>query len=164
MDRLIQLDGGLWPGFSGAPIVNMSGQIIGIATSALARGRAIVIPTAVLRRSGEQLLTHGRVAQPYLGVGTQSVELPARLRARLELQSSHGLLVMSVASPGPAETAGIMLGDVLIALDTLPTRDIESLTTALGRKQIGAVVPLTLLRGGEIVTVDVTLGARPHAR
>ncbi len=164
MDRLIQLDGGLWPGFSGAPIVDASGRIIGIGTSALARGRAVVIPVSVLRRSGEQLLAHGRVAQAYLGIGTQSVEIPARIRERLKLESTHGLIVLSVASRGPAETAGVTLGDLLVTLDAMPIPDIDSLRSALGKQPIGARVQLQLVRGGELQSLEVTLGARPHAR
>ncbi|MGH8285347.1 MAG: S1C family serine protease [Steroidobacteraceae bacterium] len=164
MDRLLQLDGGLWPGFSGAPIVDASGQIIGIGTSALARGRAVVIPVSVLRRSGEQLLAHGRIAQAYLGVGTQSVEIPARVRERLKLESTHGLIVLSIASQGPAETAGVMLGDVLVALDGTSIPDIDSLASALDERSIGSRVQLKLVRGGELQTLEVTLRARPHAR
>jgi serine protease Do len=164
MDRLIQLDGALWPGFSGAPIVDASGQIIGIGTSALVRGRAVVIPASVLRRSGEQLLAHGYVAHAYLGVGTQSVEIPAGTRERLKLESTRGLIVLSIASQSPAETAGITVGDLLVALDAMPVPDIETLRNALGEKALGARAEVKLVRGGELRTVEVTLGARPRAR
>jgi S1-C subfamily serine protease len=164
MNRLIQLDGGLWPGFSGAPIVNANGRIIGIGTSTFARGRAVVIPVPVLRRTGEQLLAHGRIAQAWLGAGMQSVEIPARIRERLGLEHTHGLIVVSVASHGPAEKSGVTLGDVLVALDTSQTPDIESLRSALAEKSIGAPVKLKLIRGGELQRLEVTLEARPHAR
>ncbi len=164
MDRLIQLDGGLWPGFSGAPIVDAGGQIIGIGTSALARGRAVVVPASVLRRAVEQLLAHGRVTHAYLGVGTQSVEIPAHLRDRLKLNGTHGLIVLSIASAGPAETAGITLGDVLIALDATPVADSERLMSVLAERSVGSRVQLQLIRGGELHSVEVTLGERPHAR
>jgi serine protease Do len=164
MDRLIQLDGGLWPGFSGAPIVNAAGRIIGVGTSTFARGRAVVIPVSVLRRSGEQLLAHGRIAQVWLGAGMQAVEIPPRIRERLGLEHTHGLIVVSVASPGPAEKAGVTLGDVLVVLDASPTPDIDSLRSALAEKSIGAPVELKLVRGGELLRLEVTLEARPHAR
>jgi S1-C subfamily serine protease len=164
MDRLIQLDGGLWPGFSGAPIVSASGRIIGIGTPAFARGRAVVIPVSVLRRSGEQLLAHGRIARAWLGAGMRSVEIPPRIRERLALESTNGLIVVSVASEGPAERAGVTLGDVLVALDASPTPDIDGLRSALAEKSIGARVNLKLVRGGELQTLEVTLEARPHAR
>ena len=164
MDRLIQLDGGLWPGFSGAPIVNAAGRIIGIGTSTFARGRAVVIPVSVLRRTGEQLLAHGRIAQGWLGAGMQSVEIPPRIRERLGLEHTHGLIVVSIASHGPAEKAGVTLGDVLVALDASPTPDIDSLRSVLAEKSIGAPVELKLVRGGELQRLEVTLEARPHAR
>lgn len=164
MDRLIQLDGGLWPGFSGAPIVEFGGQMIGIGTSALARGRAVVIPAPVLHRAVEQLLAHGRVTHAYLGVGTQSVEIPASLRDRLKFDSTQGLIVLSIASGGPAEAAGVTLGDVLIALDATPVVDSESLMSVLAAQSVGTRVQLQLIRGGELRSVEVTLGERPHAR
>ena len=164
MDRLIQLDGGLWPGFSGAPILDATGRVIGIGTSALARGRAVVIPVSVLQRSGEQLLAHGRVAQAYLGAGTRSVAIPARIRGRLGLENTHGLIVVSIESDGPAETAGVTLGDVLVALDATHVPDIDSLRSALDDKSVGARVQLKVIRAGELQTLAVTLGARPHAR
>jgi S1-C subfamily serine protease len=164
MDRLIQLDGGLWPGFSGAPIVDAAGRIIGIGTSTFARGRAVVIPASVLRRTGEQLLAHGRISQAWLGAGMQSVEIPPRIRERLGLEHTHGLIVMSVASHGPAEKAGVTLGDVFVALDASPTPDIESLRSALAEKPIGARVEVKLARGGELHRLEVTVEARPHAR
>ena len=164
MDRLIQLDGGLWPGFSGAPIADVGGQIIGIGTSALARGRAVVIPASVLHRVVERLLAHGRVTHAYLGVGTQSVEIPAPLRDRLKLDSTQGLIVLSIASGGPAEAAGVTLGDVLIALDATPVADSESLMSVLAGQSVGSRVQLQLIRGGELRSVVVTLGERPHAR
>jgi S1-C subfamily serine protease len=164
MDRLIQLDGGLWPGFSGAPIVSTNGRIVGIGTSALARGRAVVIPVSVLRRVGEQLLAHGSLARAWLGTGMQSVEIPPSIRERLELEHTHGLIVVSVAGDGPAEKAGITLGDVLLAIDTTATPDIDQLRGALAAKPIGTQVSLKVLRGGELQTLAVTLEARPRAR
>jgi S1-C subfamily serine protease len=164
IDRLIQLDGGLWPGFSGAPIVNTNGRIIGIGTSTFARGRAVVIPVPVLRRVGEQLLAHGRVAQAWLGAGMQSVEIPPRIRERLGLEHTHGLIVVSIASEGPAEKAGVTLGDVRVALDASPTPDIDSLRSALAERSIGAPVELKVVRAGELQRIEVTLEARPHTR
>jgi serine protease Do len=164
IDRLIQLDGGLWPGFSGAPIVSANGRIIGIGTSTFARGRALVIPVSVLRRCGEQLLAHGRIPQAWLGAGLQSVEIPPRIRERLGLEHTHGLIVVSVASHGPAEQVGVTLGDVLVAVGGAPTPDIDSLRSVLAGNAIGARVELTLLRGGELQRLEVTLEARPHAR
>lgn len=164
IDQRIQLDGGLWPGFSGGPVVNAHGQVIGMGTSALARGRGVVIPGSVLRRVAQQLLAHGRAATPYIGASMQSVELPANLRERLGLGNAQGLIVLSVASGGPAEAAGITLGDVLVSLDDSPLSDIDHLRTALAGKQIGALVHIRLVRGGELVTLDLKVGERPSTR
>src|SRR6185312_8278250 len=117
IDRRIQLDGGLWAGFSGGPVVDGRGNVIGIGTSALSRGRAVVIPGSVLKRVSEQLLARGRVSHAYIGAAVQPVEIPNALRTQLGIQSTRGLIVISTVHEGPAEAASITLGDTLISLD-----------------------------------------------
>jgi S1-C subfamily serine protease len=164
IDRRIQLDGGLWGGFSGGPVVDSRGEVIGIGTSALSRGRAVVIPGSVLNRVSEQLLTRGRVSHAYIGAAVQSVELPATVRAQLNLAPTHGLIVISTVPKGPAEAAGITLGDTLVTLDDQPLRDVDELKSALSADRIGKAVRVSFLRGGQLATVDVIVVERPSGR
>jgi serine protease Do len=164
IDRRIQLDGGLWGGFAGGPVIDGRGNVIGIGTSALSRGRAVVIPASVLKRVSEQLLARGRVSHAYIGAAVQPVEIPSALRTQLGLQSTHGLIVMSTVHEGPAEAAGITLGDTLITLDERPLADVDDLKAALSAEKIGKAVRVTLIRGGQLVHVDVTVGERPASR
>lgn len=161
IDRRIQLDGGLWAGFSGGPVVDARGAVLGIGTSALSRGRAVVIPGTVLTRVTDQLLTSGRVSQPYIGAAVQPVEVPPALRDRLGLTNSYGLIVVSTVPDGPADGAGITLGDTLLSLSGKPLADIDDLKSALSTERIGNRVSVSLLRGGQLATVDITVAERP---
>lgn len=160
----IQLDGGLWSGFSGGPVADARGGAIGIGTSGLSRGRAVVVPGLAIRRVGEQLLSRGRIARAWLGAAVQPVELPPALRARLGVSGTQALIVVSAVPQGPADAAGIMLGDTLLSLDNEPLADVEDLTAALTSERAGKVVKVSFIRGGQLVSADVTLGERPRGR
>lgn len=162
LDAFVQLDGGLRPGFSGAAIADVRGHVMGICTSALARGPGIVIPAATVERVTEELLTKGRVSRGYLGVGAQQVNLSDAWINKLNLSSNRGLLVNSLAPGGPAEEAGVLLGDVLIELDGKPCRDMDDVHTALGSGSIGQPLRIALIRGGERNECSVTVGERPQ--
>jgi serine protease Do len=160
IDRRIQLDGGLWAGFSGAPVVDARGGVIGVGTSALSRGRAVVVPGSVIMRVADQLLTRGRVCDAYIGAAVQPVEIPESLRSQLNITDKHGLIVISTVHGGPTDSVGIGLGDILLTLDGKPLADIEDLKGALKAELIGKPVTVSLIRGRSIVSVEVIVGER----
>jgi S1-C subfamily serine protease len=164
VDRLIQLDGGLWGGFSGGPVVDARGGVMGIGTSALSRGRAVVIPGSVLKRVSAQLLARGHVSHAYIGAAVQPVDVPEALRTQLGISYTHGLIVISTVSEGPADAAGITLGDTLLTLDGKPLADIDDLKAALVGDRVGSKVAVSLIRAKQLVKVDVVVGERPHGR
>jgi serine protease Do len=164
VDRLVQLDGGLWGGFSGGPVVDARGGVIGIGTSALSRGRAVVIPGSVLKRVSSQLLARGHVSHAYVGAAVQSVEVPEALRSALGISQAEGLIVISTVPQGPADTAGIALGDTLLTLDGKPLADVDDLKSALAADRIGKPVTVSLIRAKQLVNVDVVVGERPRGR
>ncbi|MEJ0038380.1 MAG: trypsin-like peptidase domain-containing protein [Gammaproteobacteria bacterium] len=164
VDRLVQLDGGLWAGFSGGPVVDARGGVIGIGTSALSRGRAVVIPGSVLKRVSAQLLARGHVSHAYIGAAVQSVEVPEALRAQLGISQAQGLIVISTVPQGPADVAGIALGDTLLTLDGKPLADVDDLKAALGADRIGKPVAVSLIRAKQLVNADVVIGERPQGR
>lgn len=164
IDRRIQLDGGLWGGFSGGPVVDARGGVIGIGTSALSRSRAVVIPSSVLKRVSDQLLVRGRVSHAYIGAAVQPVEVPAALRSQLGISNTHGLIVMSTVPQGPADSARITLGDTLLTVDGKSLADIDDLKAALSADRIGQAVKVSLIRAGQLVNVEVTVGERPRER
>ena len=162
IDRLLRLDGGLAPGFSGAPIATADGTVIGLASAALARGAGVAIPASTVIRVAEQLLAHGRIARGYLGIGAQPVEATLAA-ADGEAARERGLLVTALSEGGPAERAGLLIGDIVLAVGRSPTRSIDELQAALGAAAIGQALEATLARGGERITKPLTVDERPRA-
>src|SRR5690349_2667716 len=117
IDRFVRLDLAIYDGFSGGPLVDALGRVLGLNTSGLSRSAGVAIPVSTVDRVAEQLLAGGRVRRGFLGVGTQPVRLPEALEERARsLVAGAGdvaLMVVSLAPGGPAERAGILLGDVL---------------------------------------------------
>ncbi len=158
LDRYLQTDVVMYPGFSGGPLVDANGQLIGLNTSALLRGVSITVPATTLRSVVETLLTKGRITRGYLGVGAQPVRLPDALAKQLSQET--GLLTVSVEPGGPAEKAGFFMGDTLVALDKLPIRHLDDLLAALSGDRVGATVKASVVRGGQVRELSVVIGER----
>jgi len=120
------------------------------------------LPLATLERVVAALLGGGRVTRGYLGVAMQAVHLPESLRGAHALQQRDGVIVIDVAAGGPAERGGMLIGDVLLALDGRAVEDSDDVQRALGTQSVGASLPVRVLRGGEPRTLTVTIGERPH--
>jgi S1-C subfamily serine protease len=161
IDQNIRLDLALYPGFSGGPLVSVDGKVLGVNTNGLGRGRAVAIPASTVNRTVEELLQKGHIARPYLGIAMQPVSLPEALRGKLKSAPSGGLMVLHVEPSGPAEKAGIVLGDVIVELQGKPALDTDNLRDLLATAKIGDTVKITVARGGSPVDVSLTLGERP---
>lgn len=158
IDHYLQTDVVMYPGFSGGPLVDTEGRLLGLNSSALLRGLSMTVPDSTVRRVVETLLTHGRMRRGYLGVGSQPVHLPENLVQ--ETQQETGLLLVSVEPDGPAQKHGLLLGDVLISLDGHAVRYIDDLLAILGSERIGKSVQVRLVRGGTAQDVQVVIGER----
>jgi S1-C subfamily serine protease len=158
IDTEIQTDLGIHTGFSGSALVDLRGRVIGVNTAGFFRGVASVIPTSTVRRVVESLLAHGQVQRGYLGIVTQPVRLPAALGEQLGQETA--LLLSSVQPGSPADHAGLVLGDVLLAFDGAPLRHPGELLPLLEEEKIGHESTLKVLRGGEAREVRITVGAR----
>lgn len=161
IDRLIRPDVSIFIGFSGGALIDVEGRVIGINTTGLARGAGLTIPAATVNYVVDTLLEHGRIARPYLGVGMQPVTLPAELRSNLNLPNESALVMLSVEAESPAGRAGIMLGDVLVALEDVPVADTDDVQMVLSRSQVGQTIRASILRGGEQREITLTLAERP---
>lgn len=148
----------MYPGFSGGPLVNAYGQVIGLNTSGLLRGAPLTVPVVTLRRVAETLLTHGKIRRGYLGVSTQPVRLPQALREHLGQET--GLLLTTVEPNSPAEQAGLLLGDTLIALDTTAVRHPDDLLACLSSDRIHTTMQVRLVRGGQFQELAIVIGER----
>lgn len=162
IDRFIRLDLSLFASSSGAAVANAQGEVFGIATSGLSRTSAIAIPNTTINLVVDELLRRGRVARGYLGVGLQPVPLPAHLKDKLQLTQEAGVIVLSVEPGGPADSAGLLIGDVLLKLNGLPLADTGEVQTALGGATVGNTVQLELVRGGEVKSFEARVGERPR--
>jgi S1-C subfamily serine protease len=148
----------MYPGFSGGPLVDASGRVVGLNSSALARGASLAIPVAEARAVADALRKDGRVKRGYLGVGTQPVALAEGLAA--QLGQSTGLMVIGVEKDSPAEKGGLLQGDVLVALGAHAVTDIDDLQAALGPASVGQTAAAKIVRGGETKELKVTVGTR----
>ncbi len=157
VERYIESDVPLRPGFSGSLLLDVSGRVLGLNTAGLLRDHALAIPTATVRRVVEAVLAHGRVRRGFLGIGAHSVPLGA-LGAKLGQEA--GLLVAAVEPGSPAEKAGVLLGDVLLAFDGQALERVPDLLALLDEERVGRAVTAKLLRAGEPREVAVTVGTR----
>ncbi|MEP7138082.1 MAG: S1C family serine protease [Caldimonas sp.] len=162
VDRLIRLDGGVYEGLSGAPVADASGEVIGTATSALSRSYGVVVPAATVSRVVEALLAHGRVARAWLGIGAQAVPLHDAA-GQADPSSRSGLLITSLASDGPAERAGLRIGDIVVRAAESAAASLRDLRAALSA-HVGRSVTLDVLRGGQPLELKTEVGEWPHER
>lgn len=159
IDRYLQTDVVMYPGFSGGPLVDAAGQLIGLNTSALGRGVSLTIPTATLARVADALQAHGRVQRGYLGVSTQRVHLPDEVK--VELGQKRGLLIVSVENDSPAAQAGLTLGDTLVTFNNSPVQTHDDLLALLAGDVVGTAVSAQFVRGGKVHTAEITVVVRP---
>lgn len=155
-DYYLQTDALMYPGFSGGPLVDVSGRFLGLNTSAMLRDVTLTIPAGTIRRVAEALAAHGRVKRGYLGVGAQTVRLPKAVAE--QVGQSTGLLLGSVEADSPAERSGLFMGDTLLSLDGQGTADLDDLLALLTGDRVGKTVPARILRGGQVTEVKVTVG------
>jgi S1-C subfamily serine protease len=160
LDEYIRTETTPYPGFSGGPLVNADGEVLGLNTSGLTRGSSLTIPVSVAWRVAEALATHGSVKRGYLGVRTQPVEIAEAARQALQREQEHGLLVLWLEEDGPAAKSGLLVGDILVAISGQPVGDPDDLFSALSSDTVGKAVAVEVLRGGRPETVSVTVGER----
>ncbi len=160
LDEYILTETTPYPGFSGGPLINTEGEVLGLNTSGLTHGSSLTIPVKMAWRIGEALAKHGTVKRGYLGVRTQPVEVPEAARKALKREQNHGLLVLWLEEGGPAEKGGLLVGDILVAISGQPVGDPDDLFSALGGDTVDKAVAVELLRGGRPETIRVTVGER----
>jgi len=156
-DRYLQTDVAMYPGFSGGPLIDVSGRVLGLNTSSMG-DVSLTIHTPTIQRVAQALLAHGKVKQGYLGVGAQPVRLPDALKEKLGQEA--GLLLASVESGSPADKGGLLLGDTLVGMAGQPVRHMDDLAGVLNGDRVGKAVPVKIIRGGNVQELSVTIGER----
>ena len=167
---LIQTDAAINPGNSGGPLVNSSGEVIGINTlvrSGPGAGLGFAIPINLARRVSEQLLEDGKVIHPYLGV--QLISLNPKIakehnndpNSLVQLPERSGALIQSVVPNSPAERAGLKRGDLVIAAEDILINEPKALLDEVEKAKIGKVFPLRILRNNQEIKVNIKPEALP---
>jgi S1-C subfamily serine protease len=160
VDRYLRLDMVAFPGFSGGPLIDVEGRVLGVNTSGPRRS-VLTIPQSTVDQVVKQILETGRVARGYLGAGLQAVKLAAPVRQALAGKHDTGLLIISIAPDGPAEHAGLLIGDILVAVDGKAVTDPAELRATLDPESVGRTVRLQIARGGKPTELGLTVGERP---
>ena len=159
-DGLIHSDVTLYPGFSGGPLADASGRVVGINSSVLGRDLSLAIPVETVARIAEQLLTDGRIKRGYLGIGVQKIPLQQSLAQKLGLSQETGLMILQVEPDTNAEKAGFLPGDILVGLNGTTIARVRELNRWLATESGGRTVNAKVIRGGELQELPVTVGTR----
>ena len=157
IDRRITLDMAVTPREEGGPVLDAAGGILGIST--LGPRRVLVIPSSTVDAVIEPLLSKGRVERGWLGAALQPVLVPEGLQS--ETGAPRGLMVMSLSKGGPAAQANLHVGDILVAIGGQSVTSPAMVAHRLGPETVGQQIELRLIRAGNLVSQQVTIGARP---
>jgi S1-C subfamily serine protease len=149
-----------YPGFSGGPLVDASGRVLGLNTSGLTRGMSLTIPAGLAWSVAEALAKHGHVRRGYLGIRSQPVSVTAAQQGALGREQAVGLLLVSVEDDSPALQGGLLVGDILVGLGGEPIADPDELLARLVGSIVGQPTPVQVLRGGQPLTLTVKIGER----
>jgi len=158
VEGLIQTTAELLPGFSGGPLVDADGRVIGVNSWNLGRGVSRALPVETAERVADSLRVHGRMRRAYLGLGAQPIRLSEALAS--QLGQENGLLVVTIEAGGPAQRAGVLQGDTIAAIDGDPLRHLDELFGKLGALEVGSAHRLGVVRAGERKDLAVTVGER----
>ncbi len=158
IDQVIRTTAPMHSGFAGGAFVDTAGHLLGIATAAEIRGLGVVIPAAIAWKATDDVLRHGKLKRGYLGLAGQAVRLSDRQRASTD--PDRALLVVALVAGSPAETAGLLVGDIVAAFDGEPITSPERLLDLLVGDRVGRTVTVRVLRGGVAQDIAVTVGER----
>ena len=148
IDRFVRPDLSLYPRFSGSPLVDVSGRVIGLNTGGLSRRQTLTVPASTIERVVDALLTRGgRIPRGYLGVALQGVQ--------------GGVIVLGVEPKSPADKGGLIVGDIITAIGGKDVEDADDVHAQLGTATVGKQLALDVRRGGSPHQVQVTVGERP---
>ena len=159
LERYVQTDATPYPGLAGGALVGVEGTVVGVLLAGFGRGATFAVPADLAWSVARNLEAGGSVERGYLGILSQPVALPGG-----EDEGRGGLLVVGVEEGSPADEGGLLLGDIVTALDGVEVEDTEDLLSLLVGERVGRPVGVSLVRGGEPSSVEVTVGRRPERR
>jgi S1-C subfamily serine protease len=157
----VRLDVGLQRIAVGGAVVNAAGEIAGVATPKFAAIGALATPVATVNQVVDVLLAKGHIPRGYLGIGAQPVRLPESVRESLDRPEKTGVIVLEVERGGPADDAGVVIGDILIRLGGKPVMRLEDVHAHLHGQHIGTTIAAEFLRAGVRREVNIKVAERP---
>jgi S1-C subfamily serine protease len=161
LEKYIKTDFVSYPGFSGGPLINGEGQAYGINTSGFGGGGgAITIPMDIALKVAKALEKDGKIKRGYLGIRSQTVNIPAEAKKQMKQEQGTGLLIVGIEKDSPAEKGGLILGDILVGVNGLAIEHHDELFNRLSGDVVGKSTPMDVLRGGKLQTINVTVGER----
>jgi 2-alkenal reductase len=168
IENLIQTDAAINHGNSGGPLVNLAGDVIGVNTlivrntnnGDVAEGLGFAIPITTAQAVAQQIIQQGYFARPYLGISYQPIN--PDIASRYNLPTQWGAYVTNVASGSPAAQAGVQVNDIITKIGDVTLDETHAYTNALFKSKPGDVIPITVMRDGKEMQLQVTLGEAKH--
>jgi S1-C subfamily serine protease len=160
LEKYIQAEVNPLPGFSGGPLIDSEGAVLGLNTSGIAGGILLTIPISFVWATAKTLAENGRIQRGFLGIRSQPVEISEAARKTIGREQTTGLLIVNVESDGPAAQSGLIVGDILVAINSHPVKDPDDLWIQLSANVVGQKLPVELLSGGQKKIVMVQIAER----
>ena len=160
LDRRVQSDVTLYPGFGGSPLVTANGAVAGINSGGMSKPLCVTIPDTTIDRILDAVMNRGYVARGWLGASMQTVRFSDSATAAMGFDGRGGLVVLDVEHDSPAAHGGIMIGDVVVRIDEKRITQHDDVMAFLGSDRVGTTVQLHVVRGGTVVILPVVIGER----
>jgi S1-C subfamily serine protease len=158
LEKYLRTETNPYPGFSGGPLVDLDGKLLGLNTSGFSMGALISIPVEILWKTAADLAEHGSVRRGYLGIRSQPVALNEANQAALNRSQESGLLLVGIEEGSPAAAAGLIVGDILVSIEGQPVLGHDNLQRHLNSETVGKSITVGVLRGGQRHDVTVNVG------
>lgn len=160
LGNFLKTDAAMLPGFSGGPLVDAWGEVLGLNSSTMGRGSGFTLPNEAIERIVTAIRQHGRVRRGFLGVSAQAVAVNDQLAEALSLESRHALVIVGLEPGGPAEQQGLLIGDIIVRVAGTPVGSVDQLMEQLSGDVVGRSVDIEVIRGGSLLTQSVVAGER----
>ncbi len=160
LGSFLKTDAAMLPGFSGGPLVDAWGEILGLNSSTLGRGSGFALPNETIDRVVSSLQQHGKVRRGFLGVSAQAVAINDQLAESLGLESKKALVIVGLESGGPAEQQGLFIGDIIVRVGGTAVGSVDQLMEQLSGDVVGQSVAIDVVRGGELTSKSILAGER----
>jgi len=155
MEDVIATDARLNPGFSGGPLIDVSGKMVGLNT-AYVWSRGIAIPANKVKNITDRLMTGGQLKRAYLGIVSNTVSIPQEIASQARIDQDSGVMIFQVEQGTPAKKAGLAMGDVVVKFNQKPVTTFYDLPRLLTEDIIDKKTTISVLRGEQLIELTIT--------